>query len=65
MASFLPNGSAVRLHAENTRMEILRWLRNNWVQVRLVGGFDNLQQWALREIAQGEFGWSFWDTIGH
>jgi hypothetical protein len=65
MASFLPNGSAVRLHAESTRVEILRWLRKHWVQVRLVGGFDTLEQWALREIAQGEFESTFWDITGN
>lgn len=54
MSSFLPNGSIVRLHAENTRVDILRWVRIHWVQIRLAGGFDSLEQWALREIAQGE-----------
>jgi hypothetical protein len=46
-------------------VEILRWLRKHWVQVRLVGGFDTLEQWALREIAQGEFESTFWDITGN
>lgn len=65
MSSFLPNGSAVRLQAEGTRVEILRWLRKHWVQVRLVGGFDSLEQWALREIAQGVFEFALHCIVGH
>lgn len=49
-ATLLPNNSPVRLRVEETRMEVIRWLKKHWINVRMVGGFDHLQTWSLTEI---------------
>ncbi|EKM57939.1 uncharacterized protein PHACADRAFT_251852 [Phanerochaete carnosa HHB-10118-sp] len=43
--------SHVRVQVEQTRMDILRWMRRRWVGVKQEGGFDKLEDWALVEIA--------------
>ncbi|GJE85692.1 BTB/POZ and CAP-Gly domain-containing protein [Phanerochaete sordida] len=43
--------SHVRVQVEQTRMDILRWMRRRWVGVKQEGGFDKLDDWALVEIA--------------
>ncbi|KAG8859862.1 hypothetical protein FRB91_006288 [Serendipita sp. 411] len=48
--TILPTNSPVRARVEETRMEIIRWLRKHWMNVKLAGGFDSLQTWSLTEI---------------
>ncbi len=36
---------------EDARTEILRYLKRRWVSIRASGGFDRLEKWALKEIA--------------
>ena len=50
----LSSTSHIRVQVEQTRMDIIRWLRKRWIGVRQVGGFDSLEGWALKEISHGE-----------
>ncbi|KIP06327.1 hypothetical protein PHLGIDRAFT_119037 [Phlebiopsis gigantea 11061_1 CR5-6] len=43
--------SHIRVQVEQTRMDILRWLRRRWIGVKQESGFDKLEDWALGEIA--------------
>lgn len=45
--------SHMRIQVEQTRMDIIRWLRRRWANVRQEGGFDGLESWALKEISHG------------
>lgn len=47
--------SHVRVSVESTRVDILRWLRRRWLNVKQEGGFDCLESWAAKEIASGTF----------
>ncbi|KAI0051380.1 hypothetical protein FA95DRAFT_1554731 [Auriscalpium vulgare] len=49
--TLLPSTSAIRVQVEDTRVELLRWMRKRWVGVRQEGGFDTLDGWALKEIS--------------
>ncbi|KAI0071874.1 hypothetical protein K474DRAFT_1668508 [Panus rudis PR-1116 ss-1] len=49
--SMLSSTSHVRVQVEQTRMDVIRWLRRRWIGAKQEGGFDNLQDWALQEIA--------------
>ena len=46
--------SLIRQRVEDTRMELLRWMKKRWVSIRMEGGFDNLDSWALKEISHGK-----------
>ncbi|TCD60035.1 hypothetical protein EIP91_010856 [Steccherinum ochraceum] len=50
-ATMLSSTSHIRVQVEQTRMDIIRWLRKRWVGVKQEGGFDNLDGWALKEIS--------------
>ncbi|KAH8073810.1 hypothetical protein BXZ70DRAFT_1068977 [Cristinia sonorae] len=50
-ATVLPSTSHIRVQVEQTRMDIIRWLRKRWVGVKQEGGFDALDGWALKEIS--------------
>lgn len=52
--SLLSSTSQIRVQVEQTRMDLLRWLRRRWVGVRQEGGFDTLEGWALKEISHGQ-----------
>ncbi|KAH9915626.1 uncharacterized protein B0H18DRAFT_1124832 [Fomitopsis serialis] len=43
--------SHVRVSVEQARMDILRWLRRRYLNVKQEGGFDCLEPWAAKEIA--------------
>lgn len=45
--------SHVRVLVEQARMDILRWLRRRWLNVKQEGGFDSLEGWAAKEISHG------------
>lgn len=48
--TMLPPTSLVRNKVEETRVELLRWMKKRWVTIRMEGGFDRLDGWALKEI---------------
>lgn len=50
----LSSTSHVRVQVEQTRMDVLRWLRRRWINVKQEGGFDTLESWALKEISHGK-----------
>ncbi|THH27435.1 hypothetical protein EUX98_g6750 [Antrodiella citrinella] len=50
-ATMLPSTSHIRVQVEQTRMDVIRWLRKRWIGVKQVGGFDSLDGWALKEIS--------------
>lgn len=54
-APMLSSTSHIRVQAEQTRLDIVRWLRRRWLGVKQEGGFNDLEQWALNEIANGRF----------
>ncbi|KAH9833107.1 uncharacterized protein C8Q71DRAFT_909620 [Rhodofomes roseus] len=43
--------SHVRVSVEQARVDILRWLRRRYLNVKQEGGFDCLEPWAAKEIA--------------
>ena len=47
----LPTGAALRA-VEDARAVVLQWLRHRWMHTRAVAGFDTLQRWCLKELAQ-------------
>lgn len=53
--TLLSSISQIRIQVEDTRMDVIRWLRRRWVGVRQEGGFDNLESWALKEISHGNY----------
>ncbi|KAA1472370.1 hypothetical protein DENSPDRAFT_821145 [Dentipellis sp. KUC8613] len=50
-ATMLASTSHIFVQVEETRVELLRWMRKRWVGVRQEGGFDTLEGWALKEIS--------------
>lgn len=52
-ATMLTPTSHIRVQVEETRMDILRWLRRRWMGVRQEGGFNDLEGWAVKEISGG------------
>ncbi|KAL5496017.1 hypothetical protein ACEPAH_3110 [Sanghuangporus vaninii] len=49
--TLLSSTSHIRVQVEQTRLDILRWLRRRWAGVRNEGGFDHLESWAIKEIS--------------
>ncbi|KAI0295717.1 hypothetical protein BC826DRAFT_1007261 [Russula brevipes] len=49
-ATMLSPTSLIRQKVEATRVELLRWMKKRWIPIRMEGGFDNLDPWALKEI---------------
>ncbi|KAI9451958.1 hypothetical protein F5148DRAFT_528064 [Russula earlei] len=50
-ATMLSPTSLIRQRVEDTRVELLRWMKKRWVSIRMEGGFENLDPWALKEIS--------------
>ena len=46
--------SHIRLQTEQTRVEVVKWLRRRWIGVMQAGGFDKLEGWSLKELSYGE-----------
>jgi len=46
--------SLIRQRVEDTRVELLKWMKKRWVSIRMEGGFENLESWALKEISHGK-----------
>ncbi|KAL6301124.1 hypothetical protein BKA93DRAFT_739317 [Sparassis latifolia] len=51
--TMLPMTSPIRRQVDEVRMDVLRWLRRRWLGVKQEGGFDALESWAAKEIAEG------------
>lgn len=49
-----PAASHIVIQAEKTRLEVIRWLRGRWVDVKRAGGFDTIAGWSLKELSHGE-----------
>ncbi|EJC98218.1 uncharacterized protein FOMMEDRAFT_23792 [Fomitiporia mediterranea MF3/22] len=49
--SLLSGTSQIRVQVEQTRMDLLRWMRRRWAGIRNEGGFDSLESWAIKEIS--------------
>lgn len=49
--AFLSQSSPIRDAVDTIRSYILQYLRKRWVNVRQEGGFDDLEGWAVKEIA--------------
>lgn len=47
--------SPIRKQTEQTRLDIIRWLRKRWLNVRMASAFDPLEDWALKEISDGGY----------
>ena len=43
--------SQVRALVEETRLEVLKYIKKKWLMVRQESGFDELEGWALKEIS--------------
>ncbi|KAI0031847.1 hypothetical protein K488DRAFT_51136 [Vararia minispora EC-137] len=52
--TMLSTTSQIRARVEDTRADLIRWLRKRWIGVRQEGGFDDLESWALKEISHGK-----------
>lgn len=39
---------------EDTKAKLLQVIKRRWLQMRPVGAFDGLEEWALREISEGK-----------
>lgn len=53
-ATMLSPTSFIRQRVEDIRVELLRWIKKRWVSIRMEGGFENLDPWALKEIGHGK-----------
>ena len=53
-STMLAPTSHIRVEVEETRMDIIRWMRKRWMAIRNESGFDNLDAWAIQEISHGE-----------
>ena len=53
----LSANSHIRVRAEQTRVEVVRWLAGRWVDVKREDGFDELEGWSLKELSHGEKLW--------
>lgn len=40
-----------RQAVENARASVLRYLKKRWINVRALGGFNKLEKWCLKELA--------------
>ncbi|SJL11404.1 uncharacterized protein ARMOST_14807 [Armillaria ostoyae] len=49
--AMLPGTSHVRVQVEQTRLDVLSWLRKRWLGVRNEGGFEDIEGWAIKEIS--------------
>jgi hypothetical protein len=50
----LPIGSNSREAVEETRTKMLAVIKRRWLQMRPVGAFDQIEDWSLREISEGQ-----------
>ncbi|KAI6043873.1 hypothetical protein EDC04DRAFT_2645810 [Pisolithus marmoratus] len=50
--TLLPSTSPIRTIVEDARIDLLKYIRKRWVNIRNEGGFDALESWSLKEISQ-------------
>jgi hypothetical protein len=50
----LSSTSHIKIQTEQTRVDVVKWLRRRWVSVKQAGGFDKLEAWSLKELSHGE-----------
>lgn len=55
-STLLPSTSVIRASVEHARVETLKWIgrQKRWQLVQAAGGFEGLDDWALKEISHGE-----------
>ncbi|KAF9242262.1 hypothetical protein BU15DRAFT_86859 [Melanogaster broomeanus] len=51
-STMLSQTSHIRSQVEETRLDLVRWLRKRWMGIRQEGGFDALEGWSIKEISQ-------------
>lgn len=51
--------SQARVLVDDTRSGILSYIKRKWANIRNAGGFDDLEPWCLKELADGAFLLSF------
>ncbi|KAF9652431.1 hypothetical protein BDM02DRAFT_3153836 [Thelephora ganbajun] len=49
--TMLSTTSHLRVQTEQTRVDVVKWLRRRWVGVKQAGGFDKLEGWSLKELS--------------
>lgn len=49
--AMLSSTSYIRVQVEQARMDVLTFLRKRWLAVKQEGGFDDMEGWAVKEIA--------------
>lgn len=49
----LSRTSQIRGKVEETRVDLVKWIRKRWMGIRQEGGFDALEGWSIKEISQG------------
>lgn len=42
------------MHVEDTRNGLLKYIKSRWAIIRDGGGFDALEPWCLKELADGK-----------
>ncbi|KAF9495471.1 hypothetical protein BDN71DRAFT_1488902 [Pleurotus eryngii] len=47
----LSETSHIRIQVDDTRMDVLRYIKKRWLTIRQDSGFDQLEGWAVKEIA--------------
>ncbi|KAI6019760.1 hypothetical protein F5J12DRAFT_738593 [Pisolithus orientalis] len=50
--TMLPSTSPIRTIVEDARVDLLKYIRKRWMNIRNEGGFDALDSWSLKEISQ-------------
>lgn len=51
--TLLSSTSPIRARVEQARIDIVKWLRKRWLNVRQGNAFEPLEDWALKEISDG------------
>ena len=44
-----------RIRLEDARQKIIKYLKKRWINVRINGGFENLEKWCLKELSDGMY----------
>lgn len=47
--------SHIRVHVEQARMDLLKWIAKRWLNIRQEGAFNELDGWAIKEISDSGF----------
>jgi hypothetical protein len=44
-----------RARVEDARQALLKYIKKRWLGIRAIDGFERLENWALKELSDGEF----------